>query len=97
MISISFSLKGTVLLCTVTDNGVGRAEAEKLNGTKAHRSVATSIIRERMDALSLIYNLRLSYKTEDLLNNEGRPEGTRVSIEIPIGIKNEEFNAELIN
>ncbi len=97
LINISFSLRDTVLLCTVTDNGVGRATAEKLGESKPHKSVATSIIRERIDALSLIYNLRLSYKTEDLLNDEGKPEGTRVSIEIPIGIKNEEFTAELMN
>lgn len=91
IINISFSLKDSILLCRVTDNGIGRINAEKYKTSNTHKSAATSIIKERMDALSSIYNIKLSYKTEDLIDEEGNPEGTSVTIEIPIGIQNEEL------
>jgi sensor histidine kinase YesM len=84
MIKISFSTENSKLVCRVADNGIGQAEAEKLKAGKSHKSVATAIIRERMEALSSIYNIKLAYNTEDIYNEDGKPDGIRVTIEIPI-------------
>jgi tetratricopeptide (TPR) repeat protein len=92
LINISFTSRDSLLVCNVTDNGIGLTESKKINADKSTKSTATSIIKERIDALSSIYNIRLSYKTEDLFNDEGKPEGVSVTIEIPIGIKEEEFS-----
>jgi LytS/YehU family sensor histidine kinase len=82
-INVEFTLKNAALLCHVTDNGVGRAEAAKLKSATGHKSAATSITKERMEALGSLYHIRLTYKTEDLYDREGVATGTRVSVEMP--------------
>lgn len=91
MINISFISHNATLLCSVTDNGIGREAAEKLKADNknskegnTHVSAATKILKERMDALSTLYSIHLSYKTEDIINENGAVEGTRVLLEVPI-------------
>lgn len=91
VIDILFSMNNSILLCSVTDNGIGRAAAEKFKIPDVHKSMATTITQERIDTLSSIYNIKLTYKTEDLYSGDGKPAGTSVKIEIPIGIQNEEL------
>jgi tetratricopeptide (TPR) repeat protein len=83
LIKISFSSRNTTLLCNVTDNGIGRKAAETFKTEASHRSVATSILGERMEALSSIYNIEFEYRTDDLIDDMGKPSGTGVFMEIP--------------
>ena len=83
LVRISFRTKNSALLCEVTDNGIGREEAEKLKGATRHKSASTSITKERIEALAAIFNIQLAYTTEDLYNADGTSSGTRVSIEMP--------------
>lgn len=88
-VTVSFTSHNSTLVCTVNDNGIGRAAAEKRKSVASHKSVATDIIKERMNALSSIYNIKLSYRTEDLFDEDGKPAGTSVTMEMPIGVKDE--------
>jgi tetratricopeptide (TPR) repeat protein len=85
LIKVAFYAENSTLICSVTDNGIGRSEAMRLKtGDDTHVSAATAIINERMEALSSIYNIRLQCKTEDLFDSAGLASGTCVTIEIPI-------------
>jgi len=86
-ITVNFSSENTILTCTVTDNGIGREQSEQRNKSKSYKSVSSSIIKERIQALSIIYNIQLHYATSDLYSEDGKPAGTLVSIQMPIGIK----------
>lgn len=83
LINISFSSRGSALLCNVTDNGIGREAAGKLRKETSRRSVATSILSERMEVLSAIYNIKFKYETNDLVDADGNSVGTGVILEIP--------------
>jgi tetratricopeptide (TPR) repeat protein len=85
MVQVRFASRGNTLVCTVTDNGIGR-DAAKDMGTSAngHDPVATAIIGERMESLSALHGIQLACVTEDLVDASGNPEGTRVSVEVPI-------------
>jgi tetratricopeptide (TPR) repeat protein len=67
------------IICTVEDNGIGRARAEKIKSTK-HQSMGTSITRERLQILN--NNLKVSFT--DLRNDAGEATGTKVTIIIPV-------------
>jgi len=86
-VDIRFETANGMLRCTVTDNGIGREAAGRmdagLNGN-GHLSAATEIIRERMDALSTTHRIRASCTTDDLHDGTGRPIGTRVVLDMPM-------------
>ena len=65
----------------VEDNGVGRAEAEKLK-MKLHKSHGTSVTKQRLEIINNTNNV--SVDTLDLTDGLGKPVGTRVHILIEI-------------
>jgi ligand-binding sensor domain-containing protein len=83
-IDISFKVSGSILICTITDNGIGRAEAAKIkNGDMDHKSAGTSIVSDRIEALGILFKGKLKNYTIDLKDENGNPAGTSVIIEIP--------------
>lgn len=49
---ISFKKHNHYILCSVTDNGVGRETSKELEQKREHQSMATSITKERLEILS---------------------------------------------
>lgn len=88
VISLTFAEQNSMLLCTITDNGIGRKAAEELKKKKntQYQSAATIILKERMEALSSLYNIELACTTEDLVDSDGKPAGTKVLMHIPLNI-----------
>ncbi|HKR07448.1 MAG TPA: histidine kinase [Bacteroidia bacterium] len=83
-IEIFFKSVDSKLICTITDNGIGRKEAEKLKLSNGdHKSTGTSIVNERIEALNILSGNTLKSTTIDLTDESGSPVGTRVTIEIP--------------
>jgi tetratricopeptide (TPR) repeat protein len=80
-IDIRFKRTGKLLEVTIEDNGIGRAGAEQNKKSKAHKSMAMDITRER------IQNLNNKYGTEGFLDvqdlNTDRKTGTKVLISLP--------------
>ena len=67
------------LICTITDDGVGRAYAAGRRAPSAHRSRATQIFAERQELLATQGEVRIALFTEDL--HPGREHtGTRVTV-----------------
>ena len=74
-----------MLICTLKDNGVGRAAAKGIQqkAGKAYRSRAMQITSERLHALRVIEGYDLRIKVTDLENQDGSAAGTLVRITVP--------------
>lgn len=66
------------LMVTIEDNGIGRQKAAQNQTHKSHRSMALSIIEDRFRLLDNQDSCELS--VEDLVNENGQPLGTRVTL-----------------
>ena len=81
---IEFRTADSVLICTITDNGIGREEAARLKPENGEfKSIGTEIVKDRIEALSILFKGKLKNYTHDLLDEQGNPAGTRVTIEVP--------------
>lgn len=84
---ISFVLNETqqVILCKVTDNGVGRNKANALNikRRKYHKPFATKATQDRIALLNHGKHKKIEVKINDLYSDENKPSGTSVTIKIP--------------
>jgi hypothetical protein len=83
-LKISFKLNDH-LICTIEDNGIGRAQAKAIKERQRtdHESFSVQAIRKRFEILSNHFQGELGYTYEDLEEN-GKPSGTRVVLQIPV-------------
>ncbi len=84
-ITIDFKLQNELILCTVTDNGVGRKTAEKFNNNKGdlHKSSNTGVASEKQERLDTYFKGKVNVTIIDLEDELGNSIGTRVEIFIP--------------
>ncbi len=85
-IQISIENAGSILRCTVSDNGVGRKKSAELSlqKGKAHESRALQILSERLELLFPGQQNLCAVRYTDLMDDEGRPAGTKVEISLPL-------------
>ncbi|MCF8277942.1 MAG: histidine kinase [Flavobacteriales bacterium] len=83
-INLDFELSD-VLVCTITDNGVGRAKAKAIKERQRseHESFSVNAIRTRFEILGRYHKGALGFTYQDLMEN-GEAMGTRVVLRIPI-------------
>lgn len=84
---IYFSMQGDNLICTITDNGVGREQAKKIKeeSGNTNQSKGTSLVIDRIDLLN---KLKKDKKKKYLINfrdafNDKQYLGTKVELVIP--------------
>ena len=84
-LNISFIKKENHLLCSITDNGVGREKSAKINSLrpKKHKSFATSATQKRLDLLNNNSKEKILVEIVDLYEDEF-PMGTKVLVNVPI-------------
>ncbi|MEP0369272.1 MAG: histidine kinase [Cyclobacteriaceae bacterium] len=72
------------IICTITDNGVGRAKASELkqHSPAKYKSFATEANASRLELFNQTTYKKIGVETEDLTDENG-PSGTRVIITIP--------------
>lgn len=70
---------------SITDNGVGRKQAEELKQSKVlkRKSVGIDITKERLANFSRDYQNSFEVEILDLYDEEGNAEGTRIVLHIP--------------
>ncbi len=80
---IHFEIKDAVI-CTITDNGIGREEAKRIQERQFsnHESFALSAIKRRLEILELRFGGSYHVDYIDLIK-DGEPIGTQVIIHIP--------------
>lgn len=77
---VHFSRHGAGMRCSITDNGVGRGRNGGPSRVADHRSVGMQLTEERLRLLSRRIGGGGSLHVEDLMDAEGRPAGTRVTL-----------------
>ncbi len=84
-IEIAFSKKDDKLVCSIIDNGIGRAASTQINAQKAknHKSTALAVTKERLDILNNENNDNKSLEIKDLINTDGSAAGTEVLVRMP--------------
>ncbi len=91
-ILITIQLKEKVMMITLEDNGIGRKKAmlnkqlkEDDNEYKP-KSIATKILKERIDLLNCLYKEKSEFYLEDLIK-ENKVAGTKATLILPKTIK----------
>ncbi|MBS1743707.1 MAG: histidine kinase [Bacteroidetes bacterium] len=85
-IDIRFDLEDNMLVCEVTDNGVGR-EAAAMYKSKMHihyQSKGTELTAQRINMINKNSKRAIILKVEDLANEQGQALGTKVTMLIPV-------------
>ncbi|NQV01251.1 MAG: histidine kinase, partial [Bacteroidia bacterium] len=75
-----------LILFEVEDNGIGRSKARELlqSHDPGHRSMATSITRERLTILNRKLKQKIRLEILDLKDEAGNASGTKVRFVIPV-------------
>lgn len=76
----------SMLLVTITDNGIGRARSKELMSKTAtkHKSYGMKVTSERLALINQVYKTGTDVIIDDLMDKEGHPAGTKVTIQIPL-------------
>jgi hypothetical protein len=84
LLTVNFELQGQLLTCTIADNGVGREKAAQLKNNAGHkdRSMGIQITKSRLSLFNGAEKESDFYTIEDVLNDEGAIDGTKVSLKI---------------
>lgn len=84
-LTINICENGSSIVCTITDNGIGREAAEQLNKEKTGKSPSRgiSVTRQRLELLARNYGLKTEILYADLKDDRGKACGTQVEIKIP--------------
>lgn len=84
LLTINFVLSNNILLCSITDNGVGREKAEQLKNRFGHKdgSMGIQITKTRLLLFNHAKQDSEFYTIEDLRSENGEAEGTKVTLKI---------------
>ena len=85
-LSVAFTLHTPcILTCTITDNGIGRKRSGEINAMRLsrHTSFASGATQKRLELLNVDRPLSIALQIEDLMDANGQPSGTSVTIKIP--------------
>jgi ligand-binding sensor domain-containing protein len=86
-VEVAFTLVDSILVCTITDNGIGREQAGlRKSDDNEYKSMGTAIVADRIEALGILYKGKLKNYTIDLKDENGNAAGTCVKLEIPYKI-----------
>lgn len=86
-LTITLNSKNNFLICTITDNGIGRDKAAEIKRTmpyRKHKSLGMKITEDRLKILNEINNSQLSVTINDLKDAKGEALGTRVQLFVPL-------------
>lgn len=85
-IEIGFTLEGDYLLCSVTDNGIGREAAAAIKATRniQNKSVGMTITKERLNIINSEIYENMNVEMIDLFDSNNQASGTKISIKIAL-------------
>jgi len=81
-VHVRFGRNGTGIICTITDNGVGRGNAGNSGEGSARRSLGMQLTDERLRLLSRRLGGNSSVHVEDLVDANSDPIGTSVTLHL---------------
>ena len=83
-LDIELRVDKKMLTCTITDDGVGRSKAEELKkrSVEKSKSMGLQITTDRLTLLNKDSEQLAFFNIEDIINEEGKPAGTRVILKM---------------
>ncbi|HWY34461.1 MAG TPA: histidine kinase, partial [Nitrosopumilaceae archaeon] len=83
---VEMKLQDRYLICSITDNGIGREKSAELKShrSKDHKSMGMKITQDRLRLLNNVDQSDLSLQVIDLKDDKGLSLGTKVDIFIPV-------------
>ena len=91
-LTIRLEKQGTLLKCSIEDNGIGRKQSAEFKKGKEHNSTGLSLNKERVEIINTMHNSVEGVHFIDKTNSNGLPLGTQVVIYIPININFSEYS-----
>ncbi len=87
-LTIRFYLKGDILYCEIDDNGIGRAQSQKLkeDTNVIYESQGMALTKQRLALVSKSSGSEYTITIIDKVNKETESEGTTVIIKFPVEI-----------
>lgn len=89
-LEIVIKKEGNYLICTITDNGIGRVKSATYNLEKnrqlRHESMGMALTENRIKLLQFIYDHRVKLEIIDLYDDAGLATGTKVILHFPVSI-----------
>jgi LytS/YehU family sensor histidine kinase len=84
-IRIVMRVQGTLLVVIVEDNGIGRKKAMEYKSAEhiEYQSKGMALTLDRIKMISAIYGCEIDVSVEDIVADNGQPQGTRVVIRLP--------------
>ena len=87
-ININIDIAGVNLVCTITDNGIGRKQSQLYKGSRIieYQSRGMSLTEERIKLINAFNTQNINIVIEDLEDSQQVSAGTKVIISFPIKI-----------
>jgi ligand-binding sensor domain-containing protein/two-component sensor histidine kinase len=85
-LTIALTSKNNYLICTITDNGIGREKSSEIKRTmpvNKHKSLGMKITEDRLKILNEVNNSQLSVNVTDMKDEGGNALGTQVELFVP--------------
>ncbi len=89
LIKIEVKEQGSLLLCSIEDNGVGRLKSKRFSRVQpTHESKAIHLVEKHLENINSTEKMDVNMKIIDLVNDKGVATGTRVEIVLPFKMEN---------
>jgi len=85
-INVDFSITRDMMICTVTDDGIGINRSRKLkeNSVTVHKSMALEITRKRLEVIQAVTGKTANVEIIELTDSNECPVGTKIILHLPI-------------
>lgn len=85
-IAVDFALKDGLLVCTITDDGIGIDKSQELkkNLVNVHKSMALDITRKRLEMMEAFTDKTAQVDIQETKDDKGNATGTKVILRLPI-------------
>lgn len=86
LLEIGFDMYEQNIICTITDNGIGRIRANEIKQKKIryHHSASIKLTENRIELYNKLYKAESKISIVDLYDENNEPAGTKVELTIPI-------------
>lgn len=86
MITVSFSIDGESLICSIEDNGIGFDKSKEIKETlvSVHKSMALDITKKRLEMMEASTAQKANVEIKEIKNENGEILGTKVFLNLPL-------------
>ncbi len=90
VIRFGYNVESNHLVCEIEDNGIGRKKSNEINKMRNpnHKSFASNATKNRLELLNYGSKKVIGEEIHDLFDSDGLAKGTKVILNIPVGLGN---------